>query len=92
MKIIGKTPKGYIVEASESDVANLCGYYFAGASGYKRPEIGDTINVDAMYTQLYKSKSYEEDLLKASSSLRAIADSLLPIVPIVNLSVPASEE
>jgi hypothetical protein len=49
VKVIGKTEGGYILEASNDEVANLIGYYSTYDKDYKRPNCGDNIQISSMY-------------------------------------------
>lgn len=44
MKVIGKSEDGYLIQASESDIANLFGFGWSGEEKYKqllKDELGD---------------------------------------------------
>lgn len=36
MKIIGQTPKGYVVEMTGDEVANICGFYYSNSDDFRK--------------------------------------------------------
>jgi hypothetical protein len=88
MKIIGSTNNGFIVEASEDEIANLCGYY----SKYQHSEqlrtnvpvkVGDSINVAQMYSQLILLASLESRMADARGILKTVTGGLTMVDPII---------
>lgn len=69
MKIIGKTENGYIVEASEDDVAAIEGRYVHE----KRYEIGDIIDIYGLFRK-YNTVSMA---LKDINNLRLCANNII---------------
>ena len=76
MKIIGKTERGFILESSEDEVANLIGHYsaYTNVDGCPKLNMGDIICVHSMYKQLYDIKHKAGELSKISKTLRQVAD------------------
>lgn len=81
MRIIGKTEKGFLLEATEDEVANLLGYY----GSYSLPKreyyhsceklrIGDEVNIAAMFKHLYGLASESREIVMTVAKLRAAAD------------------
>ena len=96
MKILGEARKysrsSYIIEASENELANLCGYYYRGSDGCPKFEVGDEITISEMYKRLYSLKSAEGDIARVTGSLKGIIDNLQLISPIIkNAEANASE-
>lgn len=83
MKIIATTEKGYIIEASKEDIANLTGYYSSYSKGYTEPIIGDEIAIHKMFEQLYTLEKKKQDLSQTVRTLRNLADLLEPACPII---------
>lgn len=73
MKIIGKTKDGFILEASENDVAAMEGLY----SHQKKFEVGDLIDmsglfsrcrsIDIAFNDIDHLRQSAEDIIKATS-------------------------
>jgi hypothetical protein len=87
VKIIGKSESGYILEASNDEVANLVGYYSIYDKDYKRPNCGDNIQISSMYKQLYNLKNNEPKLKDTVKILRGLADSLEPVCPLIEAQI-----
>jgi hypothetical protein len=87
MKVIGKSESGYILEASNEEVANLTGYYSTYDKDYKRPNCGDNIQINSMYKQLYNLKNNEPKLKDTVKILRGLADSLEPVCPVIEAQI-----
>lgn len=87
MKVIGKSKGGYILEASDNEIANLIGYYSQYDSDYRKPECGDTIQISSMYQQLYNLKNNQPKLKDTVKMLRGLADSLEPVCPLIEAQI-----
>lgn len=78
MKIIGKTGNGYIIDASNDELANLLGYYshysFGGGNERMTPKIGDEVNVAQMFKHLYELGSAQKEIAATAAKLRTAAD------------------
>lgn len=84
MRIIGKTDgSGFIVEASAKELANVAGFYWEGDDKCPRLQVGRVLEVGAMYTRLTALKRAESELAGAQTTLRAVADLLDPIRPMI---------
>lgn len=82
MKIIGKTADGFIIEAEKDEVANLLGtYYFS--SEMPHLDIGTKIKVSKMYDQLRALKCHPAEIAGMQAKLRAAADLLNAVNPLV---------
>lgn len=88
MIIIGKTGGGYILEASQEELAHLAGYYFKG--DHTRPayegsplRVGDKIEIHKMYDQLHEQAQLQDKIAEAKGLLRAAARSLDLVDPVV---------
>lgn len=89
MKIIGQTPSGVILEATKDELANLAGYYSAYDTEFNNKDlsrVGTVVEAHAMYQQLYRLASAKRELETAQKTLRATADLLEPVMPIVDLT------
>lgn len=89
MKIIGKTHGGFILEATENEVANLCGYHSAYQTPPPKPEIGFGIPVAGMYSQLYRLADHRRQVADLQDKLRNMADNLEPVKPFLESIAPA---
>lgn len=84
MKIIGKTKDGYLLEADANEIAKLMGYY----NDYHLPqqrhreklEIGDRVNVAAMFGHLYSLEAAGKEIAAVVAKIRTAAD-LLETLP-----------
>jgi hypothetical protein len=91
MKVIGKTDKGYILEASEREVSNFIGYYSEYAE--KRPtiKIGDDLAIAAMFDQLRTLAAKGKAISEASKALTEIVGQLQIIDPVVKGLLPTDK-
>ena len=93
MKIIGKRRDGFIVQASESEIANILGYYGSYPSaGCPKLEVGIEIEVSALYNRLNAMRKSEETLADCRKSLRSLADLIDPIDNLIKAAVQVEEE
>ncbi len=85
MKVIGITQNGFILESSRDEVANLIGFYSAYSDKAKINDLktGTEIKVSDMYSQLYGIAAIRRKITDAQKELRAAADKLDPVVPIL---------
>lgn len=86
MIVIGKTENGYILEASRGEVAHLIGYY-SEYDKESRVNVGDEIQVNKMFNQLYELKDNAPELNKVVKTLRNLADLLEPVCPVIEKAV-----
>lgn len=89
MKVIAKTKDGYLLEASETEIANLIGYYSQYESGFDRRglNIGDSLKISEMFQQLYSLKKNLPLLSKTAAEFRNLADLLEVKDPILRRRV-----
>lgn len=90
VKIIGKTPTGYIVEAEETELANLIGYYSESSryeSTRSRLAIGEEIRIHVMFRRLHELAGMHDELIKYQERLLQCATLLQLPDPLK--SVPA---
>jgi hypothetical protein len=80
LKIIGKTADGYILEASEEEVANFVGYYGYEQRGQYRS--GTEIRESPLFDQLKFLKTRDGTLANIIGLLRQYADNLELIDPV----------
>ncbi len=87
MKIIANTVRGYILEATEDEIAKLVGYkgIYNVPSDKKSDllKIGTVVEVDSMFDQLYTLEHNKAELSKVSDKLRKYADNLEAVRPIL---------
>ena len=86
MKVIGKSQNGFILDASSQEVARLIGYYSSYEKG-ATSSVGDEIQVDKMYEQLYKLEHNQPELRKVVDTLRGLADLLEPVCPVLEKQI-----
>lgn len=85
MKIIGKTDDGFIIEASQNEIANLIGYYFS--SECPIIEVGCIITINKIFYQLYNLARTRTKLDEIANELNTYADRLRLIQPIINNNI-----
>lgn len=102
MKIIGKTDKGFIVEATEDELARCAGLRWSGGSfdqacgiadGYgrdKKIRIGCVIDVTAATEYVYKIKEHEKACRDSARILRTLADMVDGALPTTIIDPPAA--
>lgn len=86
MKIIGKTENNFLVEASDSELAQLCGYsgtYYMPNRGEIIIRPGMTIEVTKMFAALNELSLHYNKVVAAQASLRAAADALNFPMPVL---------
>lgn len=94
MKIIAKSKHGFLVEATDNELARIAGHNSAYAMEQKhRLEIGHTVDVNAMFDALVFERQRPDALTETAKRLRAEADKIDKInaallSPIVKESSP----
>lgn len=83
MKIIGKTDKGFILEAAKSEVCNLIGYYSEYSEKLPKLDVGTEVRVHEMYQQLYTLENQQGQLKKLGKTLEEYASTLQTINPVI---------
>ncbi|WP_117017111.1 hypothetical protein [Aeribacillus pallidus] len=92
MKIIGESKDGFIIEASRGEIDNLLGFYSEYSSGYKKPKVGDEIEVSKMFSKLYHLEKNKHSINYIVSTIRDLANVLEPLGPVVKNLVDESDE
>ncbi len=82
MKVIGKTERGFILEASEDEIANLVGEYYWSAVE-RKVKIGSTINVKKMYDRIQHLRNAAGSLQEFRNKMRHIMKLTEPLDRIV---------
>ena len=88
MKVIGTTKTGFLLEATDNEVANLIGYYSAYTvkSKFSQREVvnvGDNIQIHAMYNCLKELTGKLATMEQVRASLRAVAASMEIVDPLL---------
>lgn len=95
MKIIGKSKRGFIVEATNEELVHICGFSYehdrrdaamrskSNCGHYQGLEIGDEIQIDKIWEMLDRIKSYENKLISAKATLAAVINGVDMVVPVV---------
>ena len=93
MKIIGYTGKGYMLDATKEEVANLIGFYSTYSEEYRKSSIGigSEINVSGMYKQLYRLAGSYEDIERAKDNLKRCIELLDIVNPLIEVSTKADD-
>ena len=88
MKVVGYTEKGYMLDATKEEIANLIGFYGAYGEEYKKKSIGigSEINVSGMYKQLYRLAGSYEDIERAKYNLKRCIELLDIVNPLIEVS------
>lgn len=98
MKVIGKTEKGLLIDASEQELANIAGFAYAfhstGSPWKDKREIpvGSEIPVSKIFDRLGALREGEAKLKDGAAHLRALATLMESQVPSVILPEPEFEE
>lgn len=75
MKIIGETAEGFLLSATKTEVANLCGYYSQYNNANFKP--GDELDIMKIYRSFYElSKSASYQINQSANAFRKILESL----------------
>lgn len=83
MKIIGKTSSGFLIEATENQIAEAMGYHYASQNGCPKIEIGATINVSNEFKRLRDIEANKGKIKEAKKSLQQILESLDKTEPLL---------
>lgn len=95
MKIIGKSNRGFIVEATNEELVHICGFDYeherreaamrgkSNCGCSKGLDIGDDIQVDKIWEMFTRIQSYEHKLLSAKATLAAVINGVDMVVPVV---------
>jgi hypothetical protein len=76
MKIIGTTQNGFILESSETELANIAGYFSKFSGVVEQFKIGSEITVSAVYQKLDALANAKTELKSMEDKLQAIAQEL----------------
>ena len=89
MKVIGYTGKGYMLDATKEEIANLIGFYGTYVEEYKKKSIGigSEINVSGMYKQLYGLARGYDDIERAKDNLKRCIELLDIVNPLIDVSI-----
>ena len=93
MKIIGYTEKGYMLDATKEEIANLIGFYSTYGEEYRKKsiEIGSEINVSGMYKQLYGLAGKYNDIKRAKDNLKQCIELLDIVNPLIDVSIKSDD-
>lgn len=95
MKIVGRTDTGYLVEATEAELANIAGHAYpnqapwaeltksTGYGGAKPIPTGTKIEVTKRFQHLEVLQRREKEVRDAAATLRALADLMVTQMPSV---------
>ena len=89
MKVIGYTEKGYMLDATKEEIANLIGFYGTYGEEYKKKSIGigSEINVSGMYKQLYGLAGKYDDIERAKDNLKRCIELLDIVNPLIDINI-----
>ena len=89
MKIIGYTGKGYMLDATKEEIANLIGFYGTYGEEFRKKSIGigSEINVSGMYKQLYGLARGYDDIERAKDNLKRCIELLDIVNPLIDVSI-----
>lgn len=76
MKIIGTTQNGFILESSETELANIAGYFTKFSGVAEQFKIGSEIAVNAVFSKLEALASAKSEMKAMEDKLQAIAAEL----------------
>lgn len=75
MKILGETKIGFLVDLTETEIANLTGYSSSYSGGFKKPKISDEYNIEEIFKRIesvIRLRSELEDLDKRLTTLKSV--------------------
>ena len=78
MKIIGTRSKGYIVDVSEDELANIMGYRDRYKFNGAYPRVGDDVKIEPVYKKFDQMRRNQKQLINLSKSLHTIAELVEP--------------
>lgn len=99
MKILGKTDKGFILQATEDEVARLTGCSYMGCDDWKKdaqrdgitlernghPAVGAEIPVNAWWDRVSAIAEREKNLAKLGENLKSLGDLISNAWPAVTI-------
>ena len=95
MQIIGIADAGYngtfIVTMKEDELCRLMGFGYTASDDYKRPSVGDEVNVHGMFALLRNIKSVGRDVGELQEKLRSAADGLEIPIPVLSMAAADKE-
>jgi hypothetical protein len=85
MKIIGKTDEGFLLSATEDELAHLLGFNssYSVEDRTKRLAPGQRIKVADLYKRLEKLGKLPKELADTAKALRGIADAIDAFEPVL---------
>jgi hypothetical protein len=88
MKVIGTTKRGFLLDASDDEVARLIGYYssYAVRDKFRKSKVvnvGDEIQISEMYNSLIELVGKVKTMEQIRASLRAVAASMEIVDPLL---------
>jgi hypothetical protein len=97
LKIIAEIPERYgnkklLVEATETELAHLCGYYHKNEGKCQDFKVGVTVKISEMFEQLYRLKMAQGQVEAASKTLHSIANLVLIINPMIEEVINPKEQ
>lgn len=88
MRIIGKgNGNTFLVEATATELARVAGFTYdtqLRAAMRGSFDVGDTINVSALYDRIEGIRASEKGLINAQATLRAVANLLDPVIAYID--------
>jgi len=91
MKILAEKEKGFIVELSENELANVLGYYSAIGSGYYKDikiamKNTTDLPISEIYQKHYRIKNLQQqaDYNTAIAKLSEMIEALTPVTNLLN--------
>ena len=93
MKVIGYTEKGYMLDATKEEIANLIGFYSTYGEEFRKKSIGigSEINVSGMYKQLYGLAGKYDDIERAKDNLKRCIELLDIVNPLIDVSIKPND-
>lgn len=84
-KIIAQTHRGYLLDISADELANLAGYYYAGTEGCPRFQPNDEVQISKLYDQLRALANLRDRGVRLlANELHSLADTLVrEIIPVI---------
>jgi len=82
MKIIGTTVNGFLADITETEIANILGFYAGWEEGFKRWKGGERMpinkqfSVETIYKKTRAIRERDEQVKQAIKTFRGLADAL----------------
>lgn len=92
MKIIGKTERGFILEASGYEIANLLGYHSDYSNECPSLGVGTEIEISGLYTAYHNVIKNKKRIKEINKFADEIIETLKKVEPLIRAQVKQAKE